>query len=289
MKIVELKLKHLLMSIFLIGVVTLIFTSTAYADSAVEYGNSGTYGYNSGAYNISTDHTDERASHSTTEWQSLGSGAGFGDYGVSWSVDGGSFANVKNLYVGQTVKFKFNMHSAKAGEHKANILKGWIDWNVNNLGTIVADTNDPNSSYGMNIDGDYEFDNVLVTGHNLVKRQNGNWYRDNNGDVIYDENTEFFSNDILLGTGHLGTAFLRARVSCTESIRDTTEMGGNNQWSHNTGAYKTAFEAYKDYSQGEIEDWTFNVAGIQGAPEPATMVLFGMGLIGLARIGRKKA
>ena len=42
-----------------------------------------------------------------------------------------------DLYVsvGETVKFKFNMHSENVGNHYANILKGWIDWNTDNDAT----------------------------------------------------------------------------------------------------------------------------------------------------------
>ena len=57
--------------------------------------------------------------------------------------------------------------------------------------------------------------------------------------------------------------------------------------------YLNAFSAYADYYQGEIEDWMFTVSETpppgSAVPEPTTLALFGMGLIGLARVGRKKA
>ncbi len=49
------------------------------------------------------------------------------------------------------------------------------------------------------------------------------------------------------------------------------------------------FAAAGNYGQGEVEEWNIGVSrrppGGQ-VPEPATMVLFGFGLLGIARIGR---
>ena len=64
----------------------------------------------------------------------------------------------------------------------------------------------------------------------------------------------------------LGDLWLRARVSCWDTpFEDTTPYG--HLW------------------QGEVEDWKITVSPV---PEPATVLLLGIGLIGIASAGRKK-
>lgn len=54
-------------------------------------------------------------SHNTTQWQELADTANGDQYGVSWTVDNGVTWGRDDLFVGQTVKFKFNMHKDNVG------------------------------------------------------------------------------------------------------------------------------------------------------------------------------
>ena len=306
-------IKCLLMTTCLAGVGAFMFASMGYAEGTIQSTESqiGDSPYHS-SRGDNSDTTIGKiglswADHDTTEWQELGYSGGLGDYGVSWSTDGTNFGH-DDLYVGDTVTFKFNMHSENVGNHYANILKGWIDWDAS--------------------DTTYEFEEIdsVVEGFKVLRDYNGDsvssnytfdsGYDDNDSRDYYgfgNDNYTVFSEEITLTEAQVGTAYLRARVTCSDSIGQTEYMAlglydktwdwqtrsyvyksnynWGDQWDISPDAYVDAFNAYSDYGQGEIEDWKFTVFGNPGSPvpEPATLALFGMGLIGLARVSRKKA
>jgi len=299
-------IKCLLVSLCLAGVGAFMFASMGHAEGTIQSTESQ---IGDSAYHESTGYNYNYpywADHNTTEWQELGSTdvrdsafyeehpGGTGDYGVSWSTDGTNFGH-DDLYVGDTVTFKFNMHSENVGNHYANILKGWIDWNT-------SDT-----TYN------FEESDSVVEGFKLVRADNGgsvssdytfdSGYDDDDSRDYYgygNDNYTVFSEEITLTQAHVGTAYLRARVTCSHSIiqdeyKYSSDWEWNAQWAWwaNENFYLNAFDAYSDYGQGEIEDWKLTVSGNpppgSPVPEPTTLALFGMGLIGLARVGRKKA
>ena len=234
------------------------------------------------------------STHQTTQWQELGSYQGWGvsdmnHYGASWktSMDNGlTWSNYgrEDLTVGQQVQFQFDMGSMSTGRgHKANIFKSWLDWGVN-LGTF-----DEN---GVNVGGDYHFDNsnVLVSGSNMVREAQYIGHdpitnEDINLHEDYTKNISFWSDIIELDSSHIGTAYLRSRVVCTESLHKKmpahSHDGENSQWVHSTDFYERGLDPYFNLGQGEIEDWTFNVSAATSVPEPSAFALLGLGLAGL--------
>jgi len=292
-------IKCLLMSICLAGVGAFMFASNAYATGTIESHEESIYGgYHESRGYTSSDTISEiglkYADHDTSEWQELGYTGGLGDYGVSWSTDGTNFGH-DDLYVGQTVTFRFNMHSENVGNHYANILKGWIDWNTSDT-TYKFDESDSvvegfkvlRDYNGDLVSSDYTFD----SGHdNPWESDYGDKYY-NRDDYGYGNDNETFTYSLTLTEANLGTAYLRARVTCSDSINQNLGRDWSSQWNYTEDQYLAAFDAYSDYYQGEIEDWMFTVSGNppgSAVPEPTTLALFGMGLIGLARVGRKKA
>lgn len=204
------------------------------------------------------------ASHGTTAWQELGTYDSPLSQGVTWSVDGGSNWGNDQLYVGQTVQFKFNMHKNNTGNHYADHLKAWIDWDQN--GFAESD---------MLI---YKEEEISAT-HNFT----------------------YISQEVDILDSYVGSNLLRARVTCSESLLN--ELWDENNWSGNPwrlqwgwdeswrgrtyGTYQEIFKATGYYTQGEVEDYNLLVNAAP-VPEPATLILFGFGLIGIAKIGRRK-
>lgn len=267
-----------------------MFASSAYADGSMlsDYGG-GTY-HTSRGYNSQATIAQEGlwyADHNTTEWQELGAPNG---YGVSWSSNGGEFGH-DDLYVGDTVTFRFNMHSENVGNHYANILKGWIDWGTDANSYTFGDDNDVVS--GFKTLRDYKGDTAQ---DHYTFDYGYNDYYNHNDEGYGNDNYEVTTAAITITEDMVGTAYLRARVTCSDSLSQSVlgYYSWDRQWYISADDYLTAFNAYADYGQGEIEDWKINVlngggGGGDPVPEPATLVLFGMGLIGLARVGRKKA
>ncbi|RPH52793.1 MAG: PEP-CTERM sorting domain-containing protein [Desulfobacteraceae bacterium] len=210
-------------------------------------------------YSDATDYANNSTYHSNPSWQRLGSGwtsenapyAANGDYddGVSWSVNGGAYGH-SDITEGDNVTFEFVMYKYMWGRHNYDYLKVWIDW-----------------------DQDKSFDDG-------VSYENAWYFKSDPGDAGQTPTTSYAYgdglaqiyktfyytiNDIAVDPGDY---WLRARVVCNADI----------------GSKPSNFTPTGDFWQGEVEDWTFTVNSV---PEPATMLLLGLGLVGLAGVRRK--
>ena len=171
----------------------------------------------------------------------------FSDDAVWWSTDGGTTWGRDDISVGQTVEFKYSMWRAGYGRHDYDQIKSWIDWDQDNV-----------------------FDNTseVVLSEQWFKAEtqvdDNVWFAnpDNYTDGGY---KDFFSGPFLISEDMIGELWLRARVHCNHTTFDNIGPNGY-------------------LNQGEVEDWMVTVKSV---PEPATMLLLGFGLIGLAGLKRK--
>jgi hypothetical protein len=197
--------------------------------------------------------------------------------GIQWSINGGAWSNVgsTDLYVGQTVQFKLTMHKYEDGNHYADLIKAWIDW-------------DNSNSYNNTV-GSSE---ILLAGAHVVN-SSLNWHADN----VVNQSFDFLSGTIGVNAGMLGDHYLLARVVCSDTLLTTAEAanGSANLTPHAYGGYTQQW----DYSIANMEKWfspTANYAagGGQGdsdqrmftvkanqVPEPGTFALFAAAMMGM--------
>jgi len=209
------------------------------------------------------------AYHYTPAWQELATydnnGTMTSDYGVFWSVDNGAtWGQDTNLFVGQQVQFKFNMHKQNVGTHYADFLKSWIDWGR---------------------DGEFNDADVVAYGYQeLTDNEDGNlgpWNSPNISDYT------FLSETFLLTEEYIGDLWLRARVTCSDSLAHSMGLGWYSQWTIPAEDYRSNFNPTEFLFQGESEEWGITVSAAP-VPEPATMFLLGSGLLGMIGFRRKK-
>ena len=194
--------------------------------------------------------------------------------GMQWSINGGAWTNVgsTDLYVGQTVQFKLTMHKYEDGNHYADLIKAWIDWN-----------------------GDMSYDNsseVLLAGaHVVTANANTPWHQDN----VVNQTFDFLSNSMTVTAAMLGDHYLLGRVVCTDTLLSTTLGGGyggyGTQWNYSIAQMESWFSPTANYAanggQGDSDQVKFTVKGNK-VPEPSTLALFGVAMLGMG-LRRKSA
>jgi hypothetical protein len=209
------------------------------------------------------------ATHYRPDWQELATyddnDTMTSDYGVFWSVDNGAtWGQDTNLFVGQQVRFKFNMHKRNVGTHYADFLKSWIDWGQ---------------------DGSFSDADVLAYGYQeLTINEGGNL---GSGNEPNQPDYTFYSATYLLTEDYIGDLWLRARVTCSDSLAQSMNLGWDDQWTIPEEDYASGFNPTGFLFQGESEEWGIKVNAAP-VPEPATIFLLGSGLLGMIGFRRKK-
>ncbi len=212
------------------------------------------------------------ATHSTPNWQTLEDPLNGDDFGVSWSVDGGTTWGREDLFVGQSVQFRFNMHKRNVGTHYADLLGAWFDWGQDGV-------------FDHDADQIVYHEHVLATSKGVVNTEHeqalGSYRTPDT------PNIEVFSASFDLTADHVGENWLRAQVTCTHSV--TKKDGISNHWdaqwdSYYIRNYQNLFQPTGHYYQGETEEWMITVSHVS---EPGSIALLGLGLLGLAAARRR--
>jgi len=207
-----------------------------------------------------------QTTHDTTDWQELANVPAGDQYGVSWSVNNGLTWGHEDLYVGQTVQFKFNMHKDNVGTHYADLIKAWVDWGQ---------------------DGTFNSTEKIFYAEHLLSTEPVL----GSGQTPATPDLEYFSQKYQLTQANVGELWLRALVTCSHSILVNTAYGAdwNMQWDPQfTQHYDELLAPVGHYYQGETEEWKLVVHSV---PEPSTITLLGAGfaLFSAARRRGKKS
>lgn len=199
------------------------------------------------------------ATHETPAWQELATydgGVQTDAFGTFWSVDGGLTWGRDELFVGQSVQFKFNVHKRNVGTHYADFLKAWLD---------------------LDQDGQFdEIDTIAYLERPLTLTESGNigsWKAPKVPDF------SLVTGAILLTSDHVGELMLRARVVCSESLVHSVGGRWDDQWlPAYKSQYATIFSPTGNYHQGEVEEWVLKVSEV---PAPSAVLLMGLLVLGL--------
>ena len=157
------------------------------------------------------------------------------------------------------------MHKNYLGNHYADLLKTWIDWDQ---------------------DGQYEESESLFFSE-LVGSPLG--VDDTN--TYVNESFDFYSTGFTLTSSNIGEIDILTRVTCSESLLLAAGLGTswNDQWNFSMSQYNSYFNSDGRLVQGELQYNTLVVnPSSDPIPEPTTMLLFGAGLVAFAGFAQRK-
>ncbi|MCP4254014.1 MAG: PEP-CTERM sorting domain-containing protein [Candidatus Scalindua sp.] len=187
------------------------------------------------------------ASHTNPWWQNIND--------VSWSIDSGAYGQTTQINTGQTIKFKIEMNKDHVGTHYADFTKAWVDWGQ---------------------DGAFDSSDTILFGkHTLLPDENGNL---GSNAIPNSPSHTYTSGEHTISSALSGDLWMRVRVTCSHSL--VAQDGGewDDQWTQEyIDKYEDIFNPTGYYYQGEVEEYKLSVV-----PEPSTVALFGIGLVGLA-------
>lgn len=195
-----------------------------------------------------------------TSWQDIKS--------VSYDLNDLNGDNL--ITIGETVTFSLVMHKQWWGTHDYDAMKVWID---------ASPMNPPSSTlYTQNFIWDYEPSNAHYAPGQWTSYSNRPW---NGGDRTFSFNYTFTT---------VGEFYLTASVMCSADLStlfptgqfDRPRASDWNAWTQNIHAGSGS------YLQGEDERYRLIVSAPQAVPEPGTLGLMGLGLIGFAALARKR-
>lgn len=137
--------------------------------------------------------------------------------------------------------------------------------------TFNFNSNNPTVDFNITNAGNLRVDDDVVTGF-------GNYF----GFYIDINGTKFYTEDDKNGRARALTYLVSSGLvaDLTEyAYDDEITLSGNNDW----------ILAFEDWNDNDYQDAIFLIEDMQQpVPEPATMLLLGSGLVGLAGFGRKK-
>ncbi len=193
--------------------------------------------------------------HGNTNWQDISD--------VSWRVDGSAWGQDSSITGSSTIQFQTTIHKSNLGTHYYDLTKMWVDW-------------------GQDGQFDNPADEVLFGMANLQSDANwgtggGSWRTPGTGTYTFTSG----SFDISTLSGEF---WLRSRVTCNTSMPGVSHSNqGDSTFDSNW--YNTNYFATGPLGQGETENYGFNITAV---PEPSTIALLGIGLVGLAGAGVRR-
>ncbi len=185
---------------------------------------------------------------------------------VSYSL---ADANGNNqIDVGETVTFTVDMHKQWWGTHDFDALKVWIDG---------SPLNPPSSTlFSQNFIWDYDPTNAHYAPGAWTPYSAKPWTDGN----------KQFSFDYTFTS--VGVFYLTASVICSADLSRLTPWGAFDQpTGSDWAAWTENIHAQKPWLQGEDERYRL-VVNAPPVPEPGTLALFGIGILGMAGFARSR-